>query len=170
MFVVCHVIRQLTRFQASHLIRVRLSCSESHQKLAAFIPRRDFASQHNNMASLDTITASLAALSIKPTTSISHAATTSPATWRDALIANGSAPKDFELIKTLVYKPKTAKTATPVPVVVIARDATETTSSAIGKALNLKELRLAAPDLLTEFFGLDKDSRMFAFWVSSAYH
>ncbi|KAG6864262.1 hypothetical protein C0991_011003 [Blastosporella zonata] len=110
------------------------------------------------MASLDYITTSLAALSIKPTSSITHNLTRSPAEWKDALIAHQSAPKDFELLKTLVYKPKTAKTATPVPVVVIARDTTETTSSAIGKALNLKELRLASADLLTEFFSLDKDS------------
>ncbi|KAG6816433.1 hypothetical protein H0H87_006095 [Tephrocybe sp. NHM501043] len=110
------------------------------------------------MASLDSIISSLAALSIKPASSLSHAATTSPTEWKEALIANESAPKDFELIKTLVYKPKTAKTATPVPVVVIARDATETNSGAIGKALNLKELRLASADLLTDFFTLDKDS------------
>ncbi|KAJ7743190.1 hypothetical protein B0H16DRAFT_1562246 [Mycena metata] len=64
----------------------------------------------------------------------------------------------FELIKTLVYKPKTAKTATAVPVVVIARDETETNSAAIGKKLNLKEMRLASEDLLTDFFALDKNS------------
>jgi len=74
------------------------------------------------------------------------------------LLANESTPKSFELIKTLVYKPKTAKTATPVPVVVIARDHTEINSAAIGKKLNLKELRLASADLLTDFFALDKDS------------
>jgi prolyl-tRNA synthetase len=112
------------------------------------------------MASLDTITQSLEALSIKPTASVSHSATTSPAAWRDALIGSESAPKSFELIKTLVYKPKTAKTATPSPVVVIARDETETNSGAIGRKLGLKELRLASGDLLTEFFGLDKDSCM----------
>ena len=59
-------------------------------------------------------------------------------------------PKSFELIKTLVFKPKTAKTATPIPVVVIARDETETSSGALGKRLNLKEL-----------FAFDKISRMF---------
>ncbi|KAG6821860.1 hypothetical protein H0H93_014913, partial [Arthromyces matolae] len=104
------------------------------------------------MASLNTTFAA------NPTSSITHAPTTSPAEWKEALIAHESTPKDFELIKTLVYKPKTAKTATPVPVVVIARDSTETNSTAIGKALNLKELRLASADLLKEFFSLDKDS------------
>ncbi|KAF4616755.1 hypothetical protein D9613_008462 [Agrocybe pediades] len=100
----------------------------------------------------------LEGLSIKPSTTVSHAETTSPATWKDALIASGSAPAKFELIKTLVYKPKTAKTATPVPVVVIAREETETNSGAIGKKLNLKELRLASEDLLNEFFSLNKNS------------
>ncbi|KAF8169918.1 hypothetical protein K438DRAFT_1854963 [Mycena galopus ATCC 62051] len=68
-----------------------------------------------------------------------------------AAISIAPAAHPFELIKTLVYKPKTAKTATPVPVVVIARDDTETNSGAIGKKLNLKEMRLASEDLLTEF-------------------
>jgi prolyl-tRNA synthetase len=112
------------------------------------------------MASLDSITQSLSALSIKPVGAISHTQTNSPATWREALSTNLSAPKSFQLIKTLVYKPKTAKTATPIPVVVIAREETESNSGALGKKLNLKELRLASEDLLTEFFSLDKNSRM----------
>jgi prolyl-tRNA synthetase len=109
--------------------------------------------------SIDSITSTLSSLSIQPTTSTTnHAAATNPADWRAALEAASEAPKGFELLKTLIYKPKTAKTATPVPVVVIARELTETNSGSIGKALNLKELRLASPDLLTEFFGVDKDS------------
>ncbi|KAJ7600519.1 hypothetical protein C8J56DRAFT_999732 [Mycena floridula] len=107
---------------------------------------------------MDSVTQSLTALSIKPIASASHPETSSPATWQQALSTSSSTPASFELIKTLVYKPKTAKTATPVPVVVIARDATETNSGAIGKKLNLKELRLASEDLLTEFFSLNKDS------------
>ncbi|KAG5219842.1 prolyl-tRNA synthetase [Salix suchowensis] len=67
-------------------------------------------------------------------------------------------PKSFELIKTLVFKPKTAKSATPVPVVVVAREETETNSGSLGKKLNLKELRLANEDLLKDFFSLDKNS------------
>jgi len=111
------------------------------------------------MSSLDQVTQALAALSIKPTAAISHAATNSPASWKDALSADTSSPKSFELIKTIVFKPKTAKNATPIPVVVIAREQTETASGALGKKLNLKELRLASEDLLSEFFALDKNSR-----------
>ncbi|KAH9477823.1 Putative proline--tRNA ligase C19C7.06 [Psilocybe cubensis] len=110
------------------------------------------------MAAASDIVQKLAALSIKPASTVSHAESSSPATWKEAVIASGSAPASFELIKTLVYKPKTAKSATPVPVVVIAREETETNSGAIGKKLSLKELRLASEDLLTEFFSLDKNS------------
>ncbi|KII91193.1 hypothetical protein PLICRDRAFT_51368 [Plicaturopsis crispa FD-325 SS-3] len=110
------------------------------------------------MASLDSVVKSLDSLSIKSAATIQHTSAESPAAWREALDAHPDAPKPFELIKTLVYKPKTAKTATPVPVVVIARDETETSTGPLGKKLNLKELRLASGDLLTEFFSLDKDS------------
>ena len=120
--------------------------------------RRYLSSSPAPMSSLDQVTQALAALSIKPTATISHPTTNSPATWKDALSANASSPKTFELIKTIVYKPKTAKNVTPVPVVVIAREETETSSGALGKKLNLKELRLASEDLLSEFFALDKNS------------
>ncbi|KAG6331357.1 hypothetical protein ID866_7731 [Astraeus odoratus] len=112
-------------------------------------------------ASLESITASLANLSITPAATAMHAQTNSPASWQDALQSTASVPPSFELIKTLVYKPKTAKTAVPVPVVVIARDDTETSSSALAKKLGLKELRLASEDLLDEFFKLDKNSLSF---------
>ena len=121
--------------------------------------RRYLSISPTQMSSLDQVTQALAALSIKPTITISHAATHSPASWRDALSADASSPKSFELIKTIVFKPKTSKNATPVPVVVVAREETETASGALGKKLNLKELRLASEDLLSEFFTLDKNSR-----------
>jgi prolyl-tRNA synthetase len=111
------------------------------------------------MASLETATQALAALSIKPTATVSHTQTNSPDTWRQALTSEASAPQSFDLIKTLVFKPKTAKNAGTVPLVVIASEKTETPSNALGKKLNLKELRLASEDVLTEFFALDKNSR-----------
>ncbi|EPQ53662.1 prolyl-tRNA synthetase [Gloeophyllum trabeum ATCC 11539] len=110
------------------------------------------------MASTESLSQSFSALSIKPAASVSHKETSSPAEWKEALKSNPDAPGDFELIKTLVFKPKTAKNATPVPLVVIAREETETNSGALGKKLNLKELRLASEDLLKEFFNLDKNS------------
>jgi prolyl-tRNA synthetase len=100
----------------------------------------------------------LSKLSIKPHAVVSHTATSSPATWREALQNAKDVPTKYELTKTLVFKPKTAKGAAPIPVVVIAREETETSSAALGKKLNLKDLRLASEDILTTFFGVDKDS------------
>ena len=65
-------------------------------------------------------------------------------------------PESFQLIKTLVYKPKTEKTATSVPIIVVAHDKTKVNSGAIGKKFNLKELWLVSEDLLTEFFRLTR--------------
>lgn len=107
-------------------------------------------------------TTRLSKLSVTPHSVVSHAVSDSPAKWRSSLsTANPSAPQTFELTKTLVFKPKTAKNATPVPVVVVAREETEMNSVALSKLLKLKDLRLASEDLLKEFFALDKDSCMF---------
>jgi hypothetical protein len=111
------------------------------------------------MSGIDTITERLAKVSIKPSASVSHAGQASPAEWRKALSSAPGTPKDFELLKTLVFKPKTAKSATTVPVVIVAREETDANAAALGKKLNLKEMRLANADLLKEFFSLDKDSR-----------
>jgi prolyl-tRNA synthetase len=111
------------------------------------------------MVATDELSARLSALSLTPTAQCAHPAVTNPAEWKEALGQAAGVPESFELCKTLVFKPKTAKTATPVPVVVIAREETETNSGALGKKLNLKDLRLAADDLLAEFFALDKNSR-----------
>lgn len=54
--------------------------------------------------------------------------------------------------KTLIFKPKTAKTATPVPVVVFALQSTNTPSGLVAKAAGVKEPRLAKDDLIIEFF------------------
>jgi len=139
-------------------VESRPLAKSNHLPTAQPYPRH-LSSSPLPMSSLDPVTQALAALSIKPTATISHVATNSPASWKDALSADTSSPKSFELIKTIVYKPKTAKNATPVPVVVIAREETETASGALGKKLSLKELRLASEDLLSEFFALDKNSR-----------
>lgn len=127
----------------------------SHQPTCSARRQRHHLS---TMASMDAVTERLGSVSITPAATLKHATQTSPASWREAITASGSAPAAFELTKTLVFKPKTARSAAPVPVVVIAREETETSSAALGKKLNLKELRLASADLLTEFFALDKDS------------
>ncbi|RLV92945.1 putative proline-tRNA ligase [Spathaspora sp. JA1] len=54
--------------------------------------------------------------------------------------------------KTLVFKPKTAKTATPVPILLFALSSTSTPSSHVAKAAGVKEPRLANDELVQEFF------------------
>ncbi|KAF8317195.1 prolyl-tRNA synthetase [Clavulina sp. PMI_390] len=110
------------------------------------------------MAASDLV-AKLASLNITPahsSTAISHEPSTSPASWREAITKSGSAPESFELVKTLVFKPKVVKG--PQALVVVAREETETNSSALGKKYNMKDLRLANEDLLKSLFGVDKDA------------
>lgn len=57
-------------------------------------------------------------------------------------------------VKSLVFKPKTAKTATPVPVIVIALQTTQTPSGLIASAAGVKEPRLAKDELVQEFFSV----------------
>jgi len=103
----------------------------------------------------------LSAASIVPVALVSHPRSTSPQAWSEALKspnAHPAVPAQYNLTKVLVFKPKTAKSAVPVPVVIIASDKTDVNSGALAKKLNLKEMRLASEDLLKEFFALDKDS------------
>lgn len=54
--------------------------------------------------------------------------------------------------KTLVFKPKTAKTATPIPIVVLALASTDIPSKVVASVAGVKEPRLARDDLIQEFF------------------
>lgn len=110
------------------------------------------------MTAVQRTKAALASISLNPHSIVSHAPSDSPVTWRAALQVV-SPVENFQLLKTLVFKPKTAKSAVTVPVVVLATEQTEMSSSALAKKLNHKEMRLASDDLLKEFFDLDKDSR-----------
>lgn len=57
-------------------------------------------------------------------------------------------------IKSLVFKPKTPKSQTPVPVVVIAKQSTSTPSKVVAGAAGAKDPRLANDALTTEVFGV----------------
>lgn len=63
-------------------------------------------------------------------------------------------PEGALKVKSLVFKPKTAKTATPIPIIVVALQTTQTPAGLIAKAAEAKEPRLAKDDLTTEFFGV----------------
>jgi hypothetical protein len=118
----------------------------------------------NPSMTLETTLATLASCKVEPHGSLSHAATTTdPSTWQSAIqnapSSNATVPSNYKLTKTLVFKPKTAKSATPTPLVLIACEDTDTrATNALGKQLNLKELRLATDDLINEFFGVDKSA------------
>ncbi|KAI0464853.1 hypothetical protein LJB42_000064 [Komagataella kurtzmanii] len=55
-------------------------------------------------------------------------------------------------VKALVFKPKTAKSQDPVPIVVIAEATTQTPSSVIADIAEVKDPRLAKDDLTQLFF------------------
>lgn len=109
-------------------------------------------------ATLDSILSSLKSLSINAANVISHAASTSPESWKEALSSsNDSATSsNNNATKTLLFKPKT-KTAKPYPVLIVAKAETETNTGALGKEINQKDMRLATADLMTEFLGATKD-------------
>ncbi|QLQ78438.1 hypothetical protein HG537_0A06850 [Torulaspora globosa] len=55
-------------------------------------------------------------------------------------------------VKSLVFKPKTAKGAVPVPIVVVALQTTATPSGLIAQMTSLKDPRLARDELFESFF------------------
>ncbi|MCH0628705.1 proline--tRNA ligase [Kocuria palustris] len=59
--------------------------------------------------------------------------------------------------KTVVFKPKTAKTATPIPIVVFRLESTTAPTGAIAAAAKAKEPRTASDDLIADFFGTTKE-------------
>ena len=84
---------------------------------------------------------------------VTHEATSSSATWKDAL-ANASTPKDYLLTKTLVFKPKVAKSAVATLIMVVALDNTATNAGPVAKAAGEKEARFAAADVVKEALGV----------------
>lgn len=59
---------------------------------------------------------------------------------------------DATVVKALVFKPKTPKSATPVPIVVVALLSTTTPSPLIASATSTKDPRLARDDLFKDVF------------------
>lgn len=64
-------------------------------------------------------------------------------------------PANAVATKSLVFKPKTAKSATPVPIVVVALHSTQTPGAAVAAAAGAKDPRLARDDLCQSFFGCE---------------
>lgn len=108
---------------------------------------------------MEAISSALSALSIQTEKAVKHAAATSPESWRSAVadVASSLGLTSQNFTKTVVFKPKTAKTAAPTPVVLIAKDDSEYNTGAIAKHIGQKEMRLAAPEVLKEFLNATKD-------------
>jgi len=92
---------------------------------------------------------------------VTHAATSNAATWKDALAAV-SAPKDAVLTKTLVFKPKVAKTAVATLIMVVALDTTATNAGQVAKAAGEKEARFAAADVVKEALGVSVEQGIYS--------
>ncbi|KAI9347536.1 hypothetical protein BD770DRAFT_395758 [Pilaira anomala] len=103
----------------------------------------------------DSVLETLTKLSISPKV-VSHAPVSDAKSWAEALKTEDAS--SFELTKTLILKPKTAKTAPVTPIVVIALESSETNATAIGKKLSLKDCRFANEDLLTGTFKTTKEN------------
>lgn len=69
-----------------------------------------------------------------------------------AKLAFNDSPIESVAVKSLVFKPKTPKTATPVPIVVVALQSTTTPSPLIAQVTSSKDPRLARDDLVKEIF------------------
>ncbi|KAI8869121.1 prolyl-tRNA synthetase [Ramicandelaber brevisporus] len=113
------------------------------------------------------LVAKLGALKISATT-VDHAAVSNPGAWAEAVSSSAGVPAKYLLTKTLVLKPKTAKTAVPTPVMIVALETTDTPLGAIGKSLGLKECRLANEDLLASAFGGVNKDQLSPFALSGA--
>ncbi|KAI7866547.1 hypothetical protein BDF14DRAFT_1812647 [Spinellus fusiger] len=107
------------------------------------------------MAHSGAVLESLAKLSLTPKT-IDHAPVEENKAWTEVL-AKAELGTDYQVTKTLILKPKTAKTAASTPVLVVALDSTEINVTALGKSLHLKECRFAGEELLQTTFGVQKD-------------
>jgi prolyl-tRNA editing enzyme YbaK/EbsC (Cys-tRNA(Pro) deacylase) len=81
---------------------------------------------------------------------VTHAATSNAATWKEALATSTSIPKNAVLTKTLVFKPKVAKSQASVLIVVVALDNTVTNAAQVAKAAHEKEARFATADAVKE--------------------
>ncbi|EGX53697.1 hypothetical protein AOL_s00006g25 [Orbilia oligospora ATCC 24927] len=90
----------------------------------------------------------LEALSINPTV-VSHGPCKNVAEWHAQLDSVLPQPGfEFKLVKTMVFKPKAPKSETTPLIVLIALEDSQTPSSTVCKAVNVKEARLASEDVV----------------------
>jgi prolyl-tRNA synthetase len=86
---------------------------------------------------------------------VTHPATTNSSSWKAALANTATPAEGYLLTKTLVFKPKVAKSETPIMIVVVALDDTATSSSQIAKAAGEKDARFATAEAVKEALGVN---------------
>ena len=91
---------------------------------------------------------------------VTHAETSNATTWKEAL-AMSTIPKNSALTKTLIFKPKVAKSETAVLIMVVALDATMTSASLVAKAAQEKEARFASADVVKTALGVTVEQSPF---------
>lgn len=106
---------------------------------------------------MDGLAAATAALDVTETGQITHAPATTATAWREALASASTVPT-HALSKSLLLKPKLAKTAEQVYILVVALEETDTPANPIAKHLSFKEARSAADDAIKAVLGVDKDA------------
>ncbi|CCA67343.1 probable proline-tRNA ligase [Serendipita indica DSM 11827] len=113
---------------------------------------------------LEAVLSALAACKVEPKGSLAHDATTiDPASWTSALERapshDASTPSAYKLTKTLVFKPGKPKTDEWTPVMVIAREETNTRAlKTFCGQLGLSDLRLADDKHIEGKYGAQKNS------------
>jgi len=79
-----------------------------------------------------------------------HAPVNNTAEWKAALATTRVPSTPHVLTKTLVFKPKVAKSQQAVLIMVVALDSTATSAGHVAKSAGEKEARLAAADIVKE--------------------
>lgn len=101
----------------------------------------------------DSLVSSLQSLSINATPLTQQQAANAEADWASTL------PEGVIATKTLLFKPKTAKSAQPKPVLIVALESTDVGSAnVLAKEIGVKDIRAAQDDLWTEWLGAGKDA------------
>src|SRR6266571_2247086 len=89
------------------ILHARLSLNLARSTLVAYTHTSGTIGKHSAMSVAD-ITSKLRALNLTHGAFVSHAPTTSPASWKEELTKAANVPTSYQLVKTLVFKPKTA--------------------------------------------------------------
>jgi len=95
-----------------------------------------------------------------------HAPVTNAVEWKEALATTRVPSTPHVLTKTLVFKPKVAKSQQALLIMVVALDSTATSAGHVAKSAGEKEARLAAADVVKETLGVAVQQGSSPFYTS----